>query len=203
MEENIRSYPPDVVFINNADKEIIVIGTAHISKQSANLVKTVIENEMPDCVCIELDAQRYKALSEKNRWEALDIKTVIKEKQLTTLFVNIILSSYQKKLGEKLGVLPGTEMLNAINSAKNLGLDIALCDREIRVTIRRAWNSMSFWQKFKLFSSGFAGLFDDMDLSEEKLQELRQKDVLSEMIDELGKSLPVLKKVLIDERDIY
>ena len=203
MEENIRNYPPDVVFINNADKEIIVIGTAHISKQSANLVKTVIENEMPDCVCIELDAQRYKALSEKNRWEALDIKTVIKEKQLTTLFVNIILSSYQKKLGEKLGVLPGTEMLNAINSAKNLGLDIALCDREIRVTIRRAWNSMSFWQKFKLFSSGFAGLFDDMDLSEEKLQELRQKDVLSEMIDELGKSLPVLKKVLLDERDIY
>ena len=203
MEQNIRNYPSDVVIINNDDKEIIVIGTAHISKQSANLVQKVIEDEKPDCVCIELDAQRYKALSEKNKWEALDIKTVIREKQLTTLFVNIILSSYQKKLGEKLGVLPGTEMLNAINSAKDLGLDIALCDREIRITIRRAWNSMSFWQKFKLFSSGFAGLFDDMELSEEKLQELREKDVLSEMIDELGKSMPVLKKVLLDERDIY
>ena len=203
MEQNIRNYPPDVVIINNNEKEIIVIGTAHISKQSADLVRKVIEDERPDCVCIELDAQRYKALSEKNRWETLDIKTVIREKQLTTLFVNIILSSYQKKLGEKLGVLPGTEMLNAINTAKSLGLDIALCDREIRITIRRAWNSMSFWQKFKLFSSGFAGLFDDMELSEEKLQELREKDVLSEMIDELGKSLPVLKKVLLDERDIY
>ena len=203
MEQNIRNYPPDVVVINNDEKEIIVIGTAHISKQSANLVQKVIENETPDSVCIELDAQRYKALSEKNRWESLDIIAVIKEKQLTTLFVNILLSSYQKKLGEKLGVLPGTEMLNAINTAKNLGLEIALCDREIRITIRRAWNSMSFWQKFKLFSSGFAGLFDKMELTEEKLQELKEKDVLSEMVDELGKSLPVLKKVLIDERDIY
>ncbi len=203
MNQNIRKYPPDVVIINDDDREIIVIGTAHISKQSADLVKEVIENEMPDCVCIELDAQRYNALSERNRWESLDIIAVIKEKQLTTLFLNIILSSYQKKLGEKLGVLPGVEMLNAINTAKNLGLEIALCDREIRITIRRAWNSMSFWQKFKLFSSGFAGLFDKMELTEEKLQELRQKDVLSEMIEELGKSLPVLKNVLIDERDIY
>ena len=203
MEQNPRNYPSDVVVIKKDDKEIIVIGTAHISKQSANLVQEVIENEMPDSVCIELDERRYKALSEKNRWESLDVKTVIKEKQLTTLFVNIVLSSYQKKLGEKLGVLPGTEMLNAINTAKNLGLNIALCDREIRITIRRAWNSMSFWQKLKLFSSGFAGLFDKMELTEEKLQELKKKDVLSEMIDELGKSLPVLKKVLIDERDIY
>ena len=201
--ENLRNYPPDVSIINDNEREFIVVGTAHISKQSAELVQEVIEKEIPDCVCIELDQQRYKALSEKNKWESLDIKTVIKEKQLTTLLVNIVLASYQKKLGEKLGALPGVEMLNAINTAKNLGLQIALCDREIRITLRRAWNSMSFWQKLKLFSSGFAGIFEDFELTEEKLQELKGKDVLSKMMEELGKSLPVLKKVLIDERDIY
>ena len=203
MTQNIRNYPLDVSIIKDNKREFIVIGTAHISKQSADLVQQVIENEMPDCVCIELDQQRYKALSEKNKWESLDIKTVIKEKQLTTLFINIILSSYQKKLGEKLGVTPGIEMLEAINTAKNLGLKIALCDREIRITLKRAWNSMSLWQKLKLFGSGFAGIFDSVELTEEKLQELKEKDTLSKLMEELGKSLPVLKKVLIDERDIY
>ena len=203
MTQNIRNYPPDVSIIRDNEREFIVIGTAHISKQSSDLVKEVIEKEIPDCVCIELDSQRYKSISEKNKWESLDIKQVIKEKQLTTLFINIILASYQKKLGEKLGVMPGTEMLNAINTAKNLGLKIALCDREIRITLRRAWNSMTFWQKFKLLGSGFAGIFDKIELTEDKLNELKEKDALSEMMQELGKSLPVLKKVLIDERDIY
>ncbi len=203
MTQNIRNYPLDVSIIKDNEREFIVIGTAHISKQSSDLVQEVIEKEIPDCVCIELDSLRYKSISEKNKWESLDIKQVIKEKQLTTLFINIILASYQKKLGEKLGVMPGTEMLNAINTAKNLGLKIALCDREIRITLRRAWNSMSFWQKFKLLSSGFAGIFDKIELTEDKLNELKEKDALSEMMQELGKSLPVLKKVLIDERDIY
>ena len=203
MNQTERGYPLDVSIINEDNREFIIIGTAHISRQSSELVQEVIEKEKPDCVCVELDSQRYKALSEKNKWESLNIKTVIKEKQLTTLFINIILSSYQKKLGEKLGVMPGTEMLMAVETAKNLNLKIALCDREIRITLRRAWNSMSFWHKFKLFSSGFAGLLDKTELTEEKLLELKEKDVLSEMIEELGKTLPVLKKVLIDERDIY
>ena len=203
MNQNERRYPRDVSIINEDSREFIIVGTAHISRQSTDLVQEVIEKEKPDSVCIELDSQRYKALSEKTKWESLDIKTVIKEKQLTTLFINIILSSYQKKLGEKLGVMPGTEMLMAIDTAKSQNLKIVLCDREIRITLRRAWNSMSFWQKFKLFGSGFAGLLDKTELTEEKLEELKEKDILSEMVEELGKSLPVLKKVLIDERDIY
>lgn len=200
-EEN--SYPEDVVAIKKDGKEYFVVGTAHISQHSADLVKKVIENEKPDCVCIELDAQRFKSLTEKNKWESLDLKTVIKEKQLTTLFVNIMMSAYQKKLGKKLGVKPGSEMIEAINTAKSLNIPIELCDREIRTTLRRAWNSMPLGQKFKLMTSGLAGLFEDQEISEEKLAEIKQKDVLSEMIDELGKSFPVIKKILIDERDKY
>ncbi len=205
-EENIsgqNNYPDDVHIVKKDGREFIIVGTAHISRQSADLVKEVIEKEKPDIVCVELDEKRYEALSEKNRWENLDLKTIIREKQLSTLIINIVLASYQKKLGEKLGVTPGTELLQATRTAKELNLPIELCDREARITLRRAWHSMSFWQKFKFLTSGLAGLFEKQELSEEKLAELRSKDVLSEMMEELGKAMPVLKSVLIDERDSY
>ncbi|NNG27697.1 MAG: TraB/GumN family protein [Ignavibacteriaceae bacterium] len=206
MIEEIKKeskYSEDVWIINKSGREFIIVGTAHISRQSADLVKEVITNEKPDTVCIELDEKRYKALAEKKRWESLDLKTIIRQKQLSTLLVNLVLSSYQKKLGEKLGVTPGTELLEAANTANELNLPIELCDREVRITLRRAWHSMSFWQKLKFLTGGLAGIFEKQELDEEKLAELRSKDVLSEMMDELGKAMPVLKKVIIDERDEY
>ncbi|HSL88369.1 MAG TPA: TraB/GumN family protein [Ignavibacteriaceae bacterium] len=196
-------YGEDVRVITKDDKQYIIIGTAHISRQSADLVKKVIEEEKPDVVCVELDEKRFKALSEKNRWENLDLKTIIREKQLSTLMINLVLASYQKKLGEKLGVSPGTELLEGTKAAQANNIPIQLCDREVRITLRRAWRSMSFWQKIKFMTGGLAGLFEDQELTEEKLAELRSKDVLSEMMEELGKALPVLKRVLIDERDTY
>ena len=200
---NSNKYSEDVQIVKKGEQEFILVGTAHISRQSADLVKQVIENEQPDVVCVELDEKRFKALSEKNRWENLDLKQIIREKQLSTLLVNLVLASYQKKLGEKLGIAPGTELLEATITAKELNIPIALCDREVRITLRRAWHSMSFWQKLKFLFGGIAGLFEKQELSEEKLAELRSKDVLSEMMEELGKAMPVLKKVLIDERDAY
>ena len=198
-----KKYTADVQRVNKNGREYIIVGTAHISRQSADLVREVITDEKPDRVCIELDEKRFKALSEKNRWENLDLKNLIKQKQLSTLIVNLVLSSYQKKLGEKLGVTPGTELLEAAKTAKDLNLPIELCDREVRITLKRAWHSMSLWQKLKLLVGGFGGIFEKQELSEEKLAELRSKDVLSEMMDELGKAMPVLKKVIIDERDKY
>jgi pheromone shutdown-related protein TraB len=198
-----NKYTADVQFVSKDGREFIIVGTAHISQQSADLVREVITNENPDRVCIELDEKRFKALSEKNRWENLDLKNLIKQKQLSTLIVNLVLSSYQKKLGEKLGVAPGTELLEAANTAKELNLPIELSDRDVRITLKRAWHSMSFWQKLKLLVGGFGGIFEKQELTEEKLAELRSKDVLSEMMDELGKAMPVLKKVIIDERDKY
>jgi len=206
LAEEIKTntkYSEDVRIVNKNGREIIIVGTAHISRQSADLVKEVITNEKPDTVCVELDEKRYKALAEKKRWESLDLKTIIRQKQLSTLLVNLVLSSYQKKLGEKLGVTPGTELLEAANTANELNLPIELCDREVRITLRRAWHSMSFWQKLKFLTGGLAGIFEKQELTEEKLSELRSKDVLSEMMDELGKAMPVLKKVIIDERDEY
>lgn len=196
-------YSSDVQHIIINGKEFFIIGTAHISQNSADLVREVISNEKPDVVCVELDPQRYKALSESKRWEELDLKQLIKQKQLSTLFINILLASYQKKLGEKLGVKPGVELLEATKVAKEFNIPIELVDRDVRITLKRAWNSMSFWQKTKLITVGFASVFEQEEITEEKLDEIKQKDVLNEMMAEMGKQMPVLKKVLIDERDSY
>jgi len=202
-EQNRNSYNDDVHLVTKDGREYIIVGTAHISRHSADLVRDVIEKEKPDVVCVELDEKRLKALSEKNRWENLDLRQIIKNKQLSTLLVNLVLSSYQKKLGEKLGVTPGTELLEAVQTANENKIPVELCDREVRVTLRRAWHSMNLWQKSKFLSGGLAGLFEKQELTEEKLAELRNKDVLSEMMDEIGKEMPVLKKIIIDERDQY
>jgi len=205
--ENISTttsqYSSDVQYIKIKGKEIFLIGTAHISQNSADLVREVISKEKPDVVCVELDKQRYKALSERKRWEELDLKQLIKEKQLSTLIISILLASYQKKLGEKLGVKPGVELLEATKVAKEFDIPIELIDRDVRITLKRAWNSMGWWQKMKLMTVGMASVFEEEEISEEKLDEIKQKDVLNEMMAELGKQMPVLKEVLIDERDSY
>ncbi len=206
MEEPItptRDYPADVKTLTIGNREFIIIGTAHISQESTDLVKKVIEQEQPDRVCVELDQARYKALSEERKWEALDLKEIIRRKQLTTLLVNLVLASYQKKLGQKLGVMPGAELLEATRVADSLDIPVALCDRDVRITLRRAWRSMSFWEKLKLLTSGLVGILEPQEISEEMLTELRQKDVLSELMAQLGEAMPVLKTVLLDERDTY
>ena len=112
-----KDYPADVRTLTIAGRKFILVGTAHISQESADLVRRVIETEQPDAVCVELDSQRFKALAEKKKWESLDLKTLIRQRQLTTLLVNLLLAAYQKRLGDKLGVMPGIEMLPKIFSS--------------------------------------------------------------------------------------
>ena len=201
MSDTVHS--EDVHRLTIDDREVILVGTAHVSQESVDLVRKVITDEQPDCVCVELDEKRYKALSSRKRWESLDLKEIIRKKQLSTLLVNLILSSYQKKLGMQLGVMPGTELLEATKAAKEQGINIALCDRDVRVTLRRAWHQTSFLKKGYLVATLLVSLFDKTEITEEKLAELKKKDVLSELMSELGEAMPELKKVLIDERDVY
>ena len=102
-----RDYPADVHLVALGGREFVLVGTAHISRESVDLVREVIEKEEPDCVCIELDPRRYQALSQPQRFESLDLKQVIRSKQLATLMFNLVLASYQKYLGLQLGVQPG------------------------------------------------------------------------------------------------
>ncbi|MGD9851039.1 MAG: TraB/GumN family protein [Nitrospirales bacterium] len=196
-------YESDVFVVQVGPKTIILVGTAHVSQESVELVKLVIEQEQPDRVCVELDEKRLEAISNPNRWESLDLKEIIRKQQLSTLMVNLVLASFQKRLGDKLGVLPGSEMLEAIRMAEKHSLPVTLADRDVRVTMRRAWRTTPFWRKSLLLSSMLLGIFDTTEVSEEEIKNLKKQDVLSEMMKELGDEVPTLKAVLIDERDKY
>ena len=193
----------DVHRVRQGDREFILVGTAHVSRESADLVREVVQRERPDHVCVELDEQRYQALVQKKRWDNLDLRQIIRRKQLATLLVNLMLSSFQKRIGDKLGVLPGTELLEATRAAEEAGIPFSLSDRSVRVTMLRAWRLMSLWQRAKMFTALIAGLLGGADLTEEELRELRKKDVLSEVMEQLASGMPALKRVLIDERDVY
>jgi len=198
-----RDYPSDVRILDVDGREFVLVGTAHISQESVDLVRHVIEQERPDCVCVELDERRHDALSQEKSFETKDLREIIKHKQLSTLIINLVLASYQKRLGMKLGVTPGSELLEACRVAQDLDIPISLCDRDVRITLRRAWHALGFWKKLKLLSGVLASAFDAPEISEEELARIRQQDVLSELMNELGEAMPELKNALIDERDAY
>ena len=193
----------DVHRVEVDGREFILVGTAHVSRESTALVRGVIERERPDAVCVELDPQRYETLSHKRRWDSLDLKQVIRKQQLAALLANLVLASYQKKLGGALGVEPGAELLEATRTADEHGIPFFLCDRDVRVTLRRAWSSMSLFSKAKLLSMLLVSVFERPEISEEDLRKLREQDALSELMRELGEAMPALKTVLIDERDTF
>jgi pheromone shutdown-related protein TraB len=185
------------------DKEIILVGTAHVSRESADLVERVIKEEKPDTVAVELCQSRYQAMTEANKWQETDLIKVIREKKAFLLLSNLMLASFQKKIGKKLGIKPGEEMLRAVNVAKEMEADIHLADRDVRTTLSRTWRLMGFWTKFKLMFQLITSMGDVEEIEKEDIEKLKQQDVLETLLSELGKTLPELQRVLIDERDQY
>lgn len=185
------------------DKEIILVGTAHVSNESADLVERVIEEEKPDTVAVELCQSRYQAMTDQNRWQETDLIKVIREKKAFLLLSNLMLASFQKRIGEKLGIKPGEEMLRAVNSAKKMEADIHLADRDVRTTLSRTWRLMGFLTKCKLLFQLITSMGDMEDIEKEDIEKLKEQDVLETLLSELGKTLPDLQRVLIDERDQY
>lgn len=185
------------------DKIYYLLGTAHISHQSVIEVEQAIEKYKPDSVCVELCNTRYQNLSNNSSWKELDIFKVVKEKKSGFLLANLLLSSFQKKMGEQLNIKAGSEMIKTIEICQKKNIPFNLIDREINITIKRVWNSISLWEKVKLLSQLVTSLFFIPKIDKEKVEELKEKDTLSSLIEELAKDFPRIKKVLIDERDIY
>ena len=193
----------DIERIRLNNREIILIGTAHVSKESQILVEETIKKEKPDTVGIELCNQRYKTITDKNSWKKMKIIEVIKKNKTYLLLLTLILSSFQKRIGDKLGVEPGSEMISAIKTAKKNDMDIELLDRNIQVTLKRAWAKLSFFEKMKMLSSIMAGLFVTDKIDEATVEKMKDKNIINEMMEDLSKDFPKIKKTLIDERDSY
>ncbi len=184
-------------------KRIILVGTAHVSAGSIEEVLTAIREEEPDQVCVEIDAGRYASMAESRSWEKLDIVKVLKDGKGFLLLANLVLSSFQRRMGKNLGVKPGDEMKAAVEEAKARGIAYTFCDREIQTTLRRAWSRSSLWNKSKLMASLIASTMSNEALSSDEIEALKSKSVLDEMMGQLAAFLPSVKEVLIDERDRY
>jgi len=184
-------------------REIILIGTAHISRESADLVDRVITEEKPDVVCVELCKARFEAIQQKDKWQEMDIVKVIRENRTALLLSQLLMMSLQKKIAERFNINPGEDMLRAISRAEESGAEVVLADREIRVTLLRTWRMMGLWTKMKFLSDMILSLFIGEDIAEENIEELKQHDVLDLALKSIGEKLPELKTTLIDERDQF
>ena len=185
------------------EKNIRLIGTAHVSKDSINEVTETIRSEMPAVVCVELDQGRYASITRQDNWEKLNISKVLKEGKGFLLLANLALASFQRRLGNELGVKPGDEMIAAVNTALELGIEFSLCDREVQTTLRRAWANCGFWSKCKLLAALLSSAFVTEKLSAEEIESLKNSNELDGMMAELSGYLPAVKETLIDERDRY
>lgn len=185
------------------DKEIILLGTAHVSKESVRLAVDVIEAEKPDTVCVELCESRYQSIRQKDKWQDTDIVKVIKEKKTFLLLSNLLLVSFQKRIADKLDVKPGEEMIKAMEVGEALGAEIHLADRNIRITLLKTWRAMGLWSKVKLLFQLVLSIGKIDEINEEDIEKMKQEDVLQTLLSDVGKSLPILKDILIDERDQY
>lgn len=186
-----------------AGKRITIIGTAHVSAESVKDVTEAIDELEPDRVCVEIDEARFRAMTQGQDWSNLNIYRVIRERKGFLLLGNLVLQSFQRRIGEELGIKPGEEMREAVRAADEREIPVALCDRDIQVTLRRAWASTGLWGKNKMLAALLSSLFSREELSTEEIEELKQKSALQGMMEELAEFLPQAKAVLIDERDQY
>lgn len=196
MTENITK-------LDYQNKEIILIATAHVSRESVELVKQIIAEERPDSVCIELDEDRYNNIQNPKAWESTDIIKVIKSKKVGFLLANLALSSYQKKIAKQLNTPVGGEMIQGIESAKELGATLVLADRKIQTTFLRIWRKLNLWEKGKLLVSLLFSFDEDTKISDKDLQELLKADMLESVLIDMRKQFPKIGEILISERDQY
>jgi len=200
---NVENVSDTINRITIQDREIILIGTAHVSHESVNEVKEAIENENPDRVCIEIDEGRYQSIIDTESWKKLDIHQAIKQKKGFLMIASLILGSFQKKIGADIGIKPGEEMKIAAEAASEKGIPFTFSDRSIQITLQRAWAKSNLWNKMKLLASLIASAFSTESVEKSDIEELKNSNALQGMMEELANYLPSVKEVLIDERDRF
>lgn len=185
------------------DRTVHLLGTAHISAESCAEVEAAVRDLKPDAVLVELDEGRLKSLRDPDTWKRTDVRQVIRQGQLPALIANLVLGSYQRRLGGQTGVRPGSELLRAVETAEAAGIPVTLCDRPIRKTLRRIWAGMGWWGRMQLLGALVGSLFSRQSVSEAELSALKQRDSLHLMVSEMGGAMPGLARTLISERDWY
>lgn len=202
-EDDREGYQENIVRIRRGEQELILLGTAHVSRQSARDVRDIVEAEEPDTIAVELCAGRLESMKRQQAWQSTDIYQVIREKKAGLLLANLILGTYQRRIAQQFGIEPGAEMRAGVELAEETGRTLLLADRNIQVTLARIWRRMGLTGRVRLLFVLILSIFSDEEIGEEELEELRKGDALGAALNELGRGFPELKTVLIDERDAY
>ena len=184
-------------------RDIILIGTAYISCESINDVNAIIREEKPSMVCVELDQERFNSIFQKETWEQINLSKIIKEHKGFLLIANLILSNFQRRLGNDPEACPGNEMKKAIETSREMGIPIRLCDREIQITFRRAWAFCGLWNKRRFLSALFLGIFSRKKFSLEEIEKLGKNSAFNGMMNKLAWHVPAVKEILLDEQHQY
>ncbi len=198
-----RLLPERVTHVKVGDKDIYLVGTAHLSKESVQDVRTTVEQVQPEAICVELCKSRHQTLTHADSWSRMDIFRIIRQRKAVFLLAQLIMTSFYRRLGEKLGVQPGAEMIEGIELAEKTGAELVLADREIEITLKRVWGYLSFWNKVKFLVYLLSGVFFPEQIDAEMVESLKQKDLLESAMAEFAGAFPQIKERLIDERDIY
>lgn len=185
------------------ERHVWLLGTAHVSRASVEEAQALIRRLRPAVVAIELCPARHQALIDPDRWKKLDIFQVFREGRSLLLLANLAVGAWQRRIGSELGVEPGAEMLAAAEAAREVGARLELIDRDIHITLKRTWGSISLWQQATLLAAISGSLIGGETVSAEEIESMKEGDQLSDMLSEFSRVLPQVAGPLIHERDRY
>lgn len=180
-----------------------LLGTAHVSRTSAEAVERLIESGHYDAVAIELCPSRYQALTEQEGWRNLNLFSILRQGKAGMMMASLALGAYQRRIADQFGIEPGAEMKAAIAGAERAGVPIQLIDREIGTTLRRASRRLSLWKRWVMVNGLFLSLFSREEITEQDIEKLKEGDLLTQTFSEFSEASPELYSALIAERDRY
>jgi pheromone shutdown-related protein TraB len=184
-------------------ENVILVGTAHVSEKSIREVEEAIDRYRPDVVAVELDERRFQALQQPEAAKKeVQIKELLKGNNLFVFMLQWLLAYVQRRVGVDAGVKPGADMLAAIEAARRRGMNVALIDRDIGITLNRVWHKMKLREKARIT---YALVLAVLGFGKEEidLDEITKDDVVEELLDELKDYAPSMATVLVDERNAY
>ena len=182
------------------DDRLRILGTAHVSSESVELVRNQIEEWGPDLVAVELCPSRMAALTEPESLDSEDLLKIIKEGRSAMILLQSALAAQQRRMGVSSGEKPGAELLAAVNAAEESGIPVEMIDRDVVITLRRAWRKMGMIEKWRILN---ALLWEEEDEDVSIDEVLGDSDLLSNMMEEARELAPRAGEVLIDERDSF
>jgi pheromone shutdown-related protein TraB len=189
--------------VRRGDVEYVLLGTAHVSRASADAVRAMLDSEPFDAVAVELCESRFRSLRNPEAFRELDLFQVIRQGKAGLVAANLALSAFQRRLAEQFGIEPGAEMKAAIDGAEARGLPVWLIDREVGVTLKRAYRSVGFFDRLGIIGGLGGSLLTREEVSEDEIEKLKQGDLLGSMFSEFARESPPLYEALIAERDRF